>query len=375
MTVPGPAAAATSADRAHMRAALALARRGLGGTWPNPSVGCVVVRDGRVVGRAVTAAGGRPHAEVRALEMAGEAARGATAYVTLEPCCHWGRTPPCTDALIAAGVARVVVAIRDPDPRVDGAGIARLRAAGIAVEEGVLQAEARDLGEGFERRLADNRPMVTLKLASTLDGRIATRGGESRWITAEPARRMVHALRGRHDAVMVGVGTVLADDPDLTCRLPGFRETPVVRVIVDTHLRTRLTARVLATARETPTWVLVRSGAAPERKTAFSELGAVLHEVPGISAGIDLAAGLAALAAAGITRLLVEGGAKIAAALLRADLVDRLAWFHAPAVMGADGWPAAEAFGVERLALMPRFAPYRVIPVGADVLTELRRTA
>ncbi|MBS0561749.1 MAG: bifunctional diaminohydroxyphosphoribosylaminopyrimidine deaminase/5-amino-6-(5-phosphoribosylamino)uracil reductase RibD [Proteobacteria bacterium] len=358
-----------------MRAALALARRGLGGTWPNPSVGCVLVRDGRVVGRAVTASGGRPHAEVRALEMAGQAARGATAYVTLEPCCHWGRTPPCTDALIAAGVARVFVATRDPDPRVDGAGIARLRAAGIAVEEGLLADEARAVGEGFERRLSDNRPMVTLKLASTLDGRIATHGGESRWITAEPARRMVHALRGRHDAVMVGVGTVLADDPDLTCRLPGFRETPVVRVIADTHLRTRLTARVLATAHETPTWVLVRGGAAPERKAAFSELGAVLHEVPGGGAGVDLAAGLSALAHAGITRLLVEGGAKIAAALLRANLVDRLAWFHAPAVMGADGWPAAEAFGVERLAAMPRFAPYRVTPVGADVLTELRRTA
>jgi diaminohydroxyphosphoribosylaminopyrimidine deaminase/5-amino-6-(5-phosphoribosylamino)uracil reductase len=362
-------------DRAHMRAALALARRGLGQTWPNPAVGCVLVHDGRVVGRGVTAPGGRPHAEVGALEAAGEAARGATAYVTLEPCCHWGHTPPCTDALIGAGVARVVVAARDPDPRVDGAGIARLRAAGIEVAEGVLETEARDLGAGFEARLRDNRPLVTLKLASTLDGRIATHSGESKWITAEPARRAAHALRGRHDAILVGVGTVLADDPELTCRIPGFRTAPLVRVVADTHLRTRLTAQLLATARQTPTWVLCRAGSDPERRRAFAELGVVLHEVQGGDAGIDLGAGLAALADGGVTRLLVEGGAKIAAALLRAGLVDRLAWFHAPAVMGADGWPAAQAFGVERLELMPRFRRHRTVPVGDDILTEFHKVA
>jgi diaminohydroxyphosphoribosylaminopyrimidine deaminase / 5-amino-6-(5-phosphoribosylamino)uracil reductase len=365
----------TAADRAHMRAAVALARRGLGNTWPNPSVGCVIVKDGLVVGRAVTAPGGRPHAETAALAAAGPAARGATAYVTLEPCCHWGRTPPCADALIEAGVARVVVALRDPDPRVDGAGIARLRAAGIAVEEGLLAPEAAEIAAGFTLRLSERRPLVTLKLATTLDGRIATHGGESRWITGEPARRMAHALRGRHDAVLVGVGTVLADDPDLTCRIPGFRTTPIVRVVADTHLRTPLRARLLSTAHDTPTWMLVRAGSDPDRKTAFAELGAVLHEVPGSEAGIDLGAGLAALADAGITRLLVEGGAKIAAALLRAGLVDRVAWFHAPCVMGGDGWPAAQAFGVERLAGMPRFARHSVMPVGDDMLTELRKVA
>ena len=223
-------------DIAHMRSALALARRGLGNTWPNPSVGCIVVNNGRVVGRAVTAPGGRPHAEPAALDIAGSAARGATVYVTLEPCCHWGRTPPCTDALAKAGVARVVIGTRDPDPRVDGAGIARLREAGITVEEGVLRAEADAAVAGFRSRVRLGRPMVTLKLASTLDGRIATSTGESRWITGEAARRTAHALRGRCDAVMVGVGTVLADDPELTCRLPGYRSTPMAREIGRAHV-------------------------------------------------------------------------------------------------------------------------------------------
>jgi diaminohydroxyphosphoribosylaminopyrimidine deaminase/5-amino-6-(5-phosphoribosylamino)uracil reductase len=370
-----PAPQDPAADRAHMRAALALARRGLGNTWPNPSVGCVIVRDALVVGRAVTAPGGRPHAETAALASAGEAARGATVYVTLEPCAHWGRTPPCADALIEAGVARVVVALRDPDPRVDGAGLARLRAAGIAVDEGVLQDEATEIAAGFIHRLEERRPLVTLKLASTLDGRIATHGGESRWITAEPARRMAHALRGRHDAIMVGVGTVLADDPDLTCRIPGLRPTPIVRVVADTHLRTPLRARLVASAHDTPLWMLVRAGSDPDRVAAFTELGAVLHEVPGSEIGIDLRAGLAALADAGITRLMVEGGAKIAAALLRDGLVDRVAWFHAPGVMGADGWPAAQAFGVQRLAAMPRFVRHRVTPLGDDILTEFRKAS
>ena len=203
--------------------------------------------------------------------MAGAAARGATVYVTLEPCCHWGRTPPCTDALIAAGVARVVIATRDPDPRVNGTGVARLRAAGIAVDEGVLPAEADEISPASAIRLRVGRPLVTLKLASTLDGRIATRTGESRWITGAPARRAAHALRGRHDAVLVGVGTVLADDPDLTCRLPGFRRSPVVRVVADSHLRTPLTAGWSPPRRQSPTWLLIRAGTDPERRRAFAE--------------------------------------------------------------------------------------------------------
>lgn len=360
-------------DVAHMRVALALARRGIGYTWPNPAVGCVVVKDGRVVGRAVTAPGGRPHAETLALGRADAAARGATAYVTLEPCCHWGRTPPCTDALIAAGIARVVIGTRDPDRRVDGAGIARLRAAGIEVVDGVLEPDARETIAGFALRLREGRPMVTLKLASTLDGRIATGGGESRWITSALARRAAHALRGRHDAVMVGVGTVAADNPDLNCRLPGFRPNPLVRIVADSHLRTALTARLIATAAETPTWMLIRDDADPDRRRAFADAGAMLIEVPPAPMGIDLGQALGHLGTAGITHLLVEGGAQTAASLLRAGLVDRLAWFHAPGIMGADGWPGVQGFGVERLQEMPRFRRRSSTPFGDDMLSEFER--
>lgn len=360
-------------DIAHMRAALSLARRGNGRTWPNPSVGCLIVKDGRVVGRATTAPGGRPHAEPQALAMAGTAARGATAYVTLEPCCFHGRTPPCTDALVAAGVARVVIGVRDPDPRVNGAGLARLSAAGIEVVEGVLADEAAEVVAGFVTRVLHGRPMVTLKLASTLDGRIATRAGESQWITGEPARRMAHALRGRHDAIMVGVGTVLADNPDLTCRIPGFKALPMVRVVADSHLRLPLTSRLVATAAVAPTWVLCRGSADAHRATALEAAGVSVIRTGGSSAGIDLEAALLALAERGITRLLAEGGAQMAAALLRAGLVDRMAWFHAPSVMGGDGWPAAQAFGVEALTQMPRFRWTGMRAVGADLLSEYVR--
>ncbi len=356
-----------------MRAALSLARRGNGRTWPNPSVGCVIVKDGRVLGRATTAQGGRPHAEPQALAMAGAAARGATAYVTLEPCCFHGRTPPCTDALVAAGIARVVVGVRDPDPRVNGAGLARLRSAGIEVVEGVLEDEAADVVAGFFSRVQRGRPLVTLKLASTLDGRIATRAGESKWITGAPARRMAHALRGRHDAIMVGVGTVLADDPDLTCRIPGFKALPMVRVVADSHLRLPLTSRLVATAAAAPTWVLCRGSADSHRAAALESAGVAVIRVGDSPAGIDLEAGLRALAERGITRLLAEGGAQVAAALLRDGLVDRLAWFHAPSVMGGDGWPAAQAFGVEALAQMPRFRCTGTRAVGADLLSEYVR--
>jgi len=360
-------------DGEHMRAALALARRGLGSVWPNPSVGCVLVQGGRVVGRGVTAPGGRPHAETIALASAGAQARGATAYVTLEPCSHHGRTPPCAEALAAAGVARVVVACGDPDPRVNGAGIALLRAAGLEVVAGTLATEARSLQAGFLTRVGLGRPMVTLKLASTLDGRIATRTGESQWITGPAARRAAHALRGQHDAVLAGVGTVQADNPELTCRIPGYRRTPDLRIVVDSHLRTGLTARVVSTAATVPTWFLHRSGADADRMLALNEAGVQLIEVAGAEHGIDLAAGMQALGAAGLTRVLVEGGAQIAGALLRAGLVDRVAWFHAPSVMGGDGWPAAQAFGITALDGMPRFQRVGSREVGGDMLTEFSR--
>ena len=360
-------------DLNHMRAALALARRGLGTTWPNPSVGCVLVSGGRVVGRGYTGFGGRPHAEPTALSIAGVAARGATAYVTLEPCCHWGQTPPCTDALIEAGIARVVIATLDPDKRVNSQGVARLREAGVTVEHGLLENEAREDLQGFFLRIAENRPLVTLKLATTLDGKIATGSGESQWITGPEARRMAHVLRGCHDAVLAGVGTVMADNPELTCRIPGFRPSPVVRVIVDSHLRTPLTSKLAQTAAAAPLWFLVCDGLDPIRRDAFTELGATVIQVASGEMGIDLKAGVTALAQRGLTRVLAEGGGQVAASLIRAGFVDRIAWFHAPAVMGGDGWAGVQGFGIEKLAMMPRFTRHRVTPLGGDVLTEFKR--
>src|ERR1700693_2815456 len=242
--------------QAPQQEAVALARRGLGRVWPNPAVGCVIARDGRVVGRGWTQPGGRPHAETEAWARAGEAAHGATAYVTLEPCCHWGRTPPCADALIAAGVRRVVVAFEDPDPRVAGGGLAALRAAGLSVEAGLCAAEAAEINAGFFQRVRLGRPLVTLKLATSLDGRIATASGGSRWITGEAARQRAHLLRAEHDAVLVGTGTVLADNPRLTCRLPGLEQRSPIRIVIDRQLRTPPSAHVIAEATQIATWVL-----------------------------------------------------------------------------------------------------------------------
>ncbi|HYE47946.1 MAG TPA: bifunctional diaminohydroxyphosphoribosylaminopyrimidine deaminase/5-amino-6-(5-phosphoribosylamino)uracil reductase RibD [Azospirillaceae bacterium] len=362
-------------DAAHMRAALVLAARGLGTTWPNPSVGCVIVRDGRVVGRGWTRPGGRPHAETVALAQAGEAARGATAYVTLEPCSHHGRTPPCADALAAAGIARCVVACGDPDPRVNGNGLRRLAEAGIEVVPAVLEAEALALNEGFFRRIRDGRPLVTLKLATTLDGRIATKAGESQWITGPVARAWGHSLRARNDAIMVGVGTALADDPELTCRLPGLEHRSPVRVVVDSRLRLDLTSRLVRSAREVPTWVAsLAGGTDPDRRQAFADSGVTLVDVlPGAAGLMPVRTVLGELAARGITRVLVEGGARLAASLLAEGLVDRLEWFRAASLIGGDGTPATAGFGLERLADAPGFVRTGIRQAGADVLESYRR--
>ena len=361
-------------DAAHMRAALGLARRGLGNTWPNPAVGCVLVNNGQVVGRGWTQPGGRPHAETEALARAGEAAQGATAYVTLEPCSHWGRTPPCCDALIRAGVKRVVVAAGDPDSRVDGRGLARLREAGVVVETGLFQAEAVALNAGFSRRVTLGRPVVLLKLATTLDGRIATARGESKWITGPEARRAAHAMRARHDAMLVGSGTVLADDPDLTCRLPGMARVPLARVVADARLRTPLDARLVRTARSLPTWIATATGHKPAELAPYQQAGVEVLTVPrGKPAGLDLAALLATLAQRGITRVMAEGGAGIAAGLLRDGLVDRIAWFHAPGVMGGDGLAAVQPLPLAVLSAMPRFRRVASRPLGVDWLTEFER--
>ncbi|WP_042443554.1 bifunctional diaminohydroxyphosphoribosylaminopyrimidine deaminase/5-amino-6-(5-phosphoribosylamino)uracil reductase RibD [Azospirillum sp. B510] len=362
-----------------MRAALALAGRGLGRTWPNPAVGCVLVRDGAVIGRGWTQPGGRPHAETEALARAracSGGAEGATAYVTLEPCNHYGRTPPCALALVEARVARVVVACQDPDPRVAGGGLARLRDAGIAVTTGLCEAEALALNEGFFNRITRNRPLVTCKIASTLDGRIATATGESQWITGPTARAWGHRLRAGHDAILVGIGTALADDPELTCRLPGLEDRSPVRVVMDSGLRLPATAKLATGARRIPTWVVTGPSPDPMRAGALAALGVEI--VPAAADGdgrVDPAAALTALAARGITRLLVEGGAAVAGALLGAGLVDRLEWFRAASLIGGDGLPAVAGFGVGALAAMARFERTSVRDAGADLAESYRRIA
>lgn len=324
-------------DRRHMAHALRLGRRGLGTVWPNPAVGCVIVRDGRVVGRGWTRPGGRPHAERVALDQAGAGARGATAYVTLEPCAHYGRTPPCANALIEAGVARVVTAMTDPDPRVSGRGHAILRAAGIAVTEGICGEMAARDQRGFLNRLIRGRPLVTLKLAFTLDGRIATATGESRWITGAQARTHVHVLRAAHDAIMVGGGTARADRP-------------------------LLNVRGIATASQ-PVRIVVSSAASlpdlPPEGPAFGPLWQVGGELPGV---------MTDLAARGLTRIFCEGGGHLAAALLRAGLVDEVVCYHAGRIIGAEGRAGVGAMALLSLAEAPRFHLAEIRRMGEDVM-------
>lgn len=354
-------------DETHMRAALGLAARGLGSVWPNPAVGCVLVARDRVVGRGWTQPGGRPHAETQALDRAGEKARGATAYVTLEPCSHHGQTPPCADALIDAGVARCVVAMTDSDDRVSGQGLARLRAAGIEVTEGVLETEARTLNAGFLLRIGACRPLVTLKTATTLDGRIALANGESKWITGPEARALTHRLRADHDAVMVGSGTALADDPDLTCRLPGVRQRPIVRIVLDGGLRLPPHGSMVRSAATAPVWIVTRSGHPGERLDALRSAGAEIIEISADADGHPQPqAALEALADRGLTRILLEGGGTVAGAFLMVGLIDRVAWFRAPKVIGEDGRAAIAALGLDRLAESPDFLRTSAHPVGVD---------
>jgi diaminohydroxyphosphoribosylaminopyrimidine deaminase/5-amino-6-(5-phosphoribosylamino)uracil reductase len=360
-------------DRWHMRAALGLARRGLGQVAPNPAVGCVIVAEGHVVGRGFTQPGGRPHAETEALREAGGRARGATAYVTLEPCSHHGKTPPCADALVAAGIGRAVVAVTDPDPRVSGRGIERLREAGIAVTEGVCEAEAREVNEGFFRKVADGRPMVTLKVATSLDGMIGASGGDSRWITGEEARRFGHLLRARHDAVLTGIGTVLADDPAMNCRIEGLEHRSPVRVVADSTLRTPMDSHLVRTARHIPLWLVTTEQAAQGLGGRYRDAGAEVIAVPGAD-GLDMRAVLRLLAERGVTRVLAESGRAVAGSLLRAGLVDRIAWFRAPAVIGGDGLTAVDSLGIVKVAAMPRFTLAGRAQLGQDVLETYRRS-
>ncbi|MEN2976065.1 bifunctional diaminohydroxyphosphoribosylaminopyrimidine deaminase/5-amino-6-(5-phosphoribosylamino)uracil reductase RibD [Tistrella sp. BH-R2-4] len=375
----GPAVSApviwSDADRHHMTHALALAGRGLGRVWPNPAVGCVLVSpDGRVVGRGWTQPGGRPHGEAVALAAAGGAARGATAYVSLEPCAHWGKTPPCADALVAAGVARVVIATGDPDPRVSGRGMETLTRAGVIVDLGLMAAEAGALNAGFFSRILTGRPLVAWKVATTLDGRIATRNGESQWITGPESRAMGHMLRASHDAIMVGVGTALADNPRLTVRVPGLEDRSPVRVVIDSRLKLPLThalVREAARGRDTgmaPVWLVTRDDADVNRRAALVQAGVEVLGVPdGADGRPDPLRVLEVLGQRGITRVLLEGGGELAASLLRDRLVDRVHWFRAPVVAGGDGLAAARAYGVDHLVDMAAFERLDVLSLGPDI--------
>ena len=355
-----------------MGTALSLARRGLGNVWPNPAVGCVLVRPdqgGRIVGRGWTQPGGRPHAETEALKRAGDAADGATAYVALEPCDHHSETPPCTSAIIDAGIRRVVIATGDPDPRVAGQGMTRLQAAGISVSAGLRETEAISLNQGFFLRIRERRPLFTVKTATTLDGRIATQDGESQWITGTVARQFAHRLRAEYDAIMVGSSTAIADDPLLTCRLPGMEHRSPVRIVADTRLQLPLTSRLVASAEETPVWLITLDTTDEKRRRPYIDAGVEIVTVAGDDQGRpDFRQAATELADRGLTRVMVEGGGHLTAALLRLGMVDRLAWFRAPRLIGDDGIPMAAAFGIDELSDTPRFAVIATRDLDGDVV-------
>jgi diaminohydroxyphosphoribosylaminopyrimidine deaminase/5-amino-6-(5-phosphoribosylamino)uracil reductase len=365
--------ASKEADRRFMQLALALGRRGLGRTWPNPAVGAVVVGDGVIVGRGWTQPGGRPHAEPEALKRAGGAARGATLYVTLEPCSHFGKSPPCADAIIAAGISRVVASIEDPNPEVAGQGFARLRAAGIAVDIGLGAAEARHDHAGHIARIRDQRPHVILKLAVSSDDKIAAAGGKTVAITGEIARTRVHLLRAQSDAILVGIGTVLADDPLLTCRLPGMEARSPVRVVLDRALRIPGNSRLMQSARQTPLWVMTSETSEPAAAARLGAAGAQVIRVRAMPDGLDLPAALHALSERGITRLMVEGGARVAASFVAAGLVDEIWLLRGPDTIGADGVPALDATPLSAITQSSAFKVRASETLDKDTLTIYER--
>lgn len=361
----------TPDDTQHMAHALSLGARGLGRTWPNPAVGCVIVNENRVVGRGWTQPGGRPHAEVMALHQAGPRALGATAYVSLEPCAHHGQTGPCADALIDAGITRVVTAITDPDARVSGQGHALLRAAGIAVTESILADQARAANAGFLKRVTKGLPLVTLKLGLSLDGRIATRTGESRWITSPHSRRAVHALRLSHDAVFVGAGAARTDDPDLTVRDLGARHQPI-RIVMDARLSHEPQSRLGQTATQSPVWLCHTDHASEDARLAWAATGAILIRCEASGAQINLLDAMHRLASLGLTRILCEGGAALAASLISEGLVDDLITFTAGKLIGASGNPAIGTLPDAPLKNLPSMTLTEVRQIGPDTITHWR---
>ncbi|HEY5278175.1 MAG TPA: bifunctional diaminohydroxyphosphoribosylaminopyrimidine deaminase/5-amino-6-(5-phosphoribosylamino)uracil reductase RibD [Pseudolabrys sp.] len=327
----------TPDDVRFMRLALDLGRRGLGRTAPNPAVGAVIVKDGVILGRGWTQDGGRPHAEVEAIKRAGRAARGATLYVTLEPCSHQGQTPPCADAVIKAGIARVVSPMEDPNPEVAGQGHARLREKKIAVDIGLLADEARHVHAGHIARVTQSRPHVLIKLAVSADGKAGLAGRKPTPITGDEARARVFQMRAQNDAILVGIGTVLADNPQLTCRLPGMLARSPVRVVLDAQLRTPLSLSVISTVREFPTWVFCSAKASEMAADILQQKGVRVFRVAETDGRLDLDAVLKTLNGEGITRLMVEGGPTIVASFVAAGLADEVALLHGAKAIGADG--------------------------------------
>ncbi len=354
-----------------MALALTLGRRGLGRAWPNPAVGAVVVNNGIIAGRGWTQPGGRPHAETEALGRAGALARSGTLYVTLEPCSHSGKTPPCTDAVIAAGIARVVSALADPNPLVGGAGHWRLAERGINVEIGLAAQEARRAHAGHIRRMQEGRPHVTLKIALSADGKVALSGRRPAVITGGPSRNRVHLMRAMNDAVLTGIGTVLADDPLLTCRLPGMHSP--VRVVLDSQLRLPLGSRLVASAQAVPLWVIAGESASREREQALRMRGIEVQRVGELGGRLDLLAVLRVLAGRGITRLLVEAGPILAASLVRADFVDETTLFRSRGPIGADGIDALDGLPLSALTNSPQLRRLASESVGDDTLEQLAR--
>jgi diaminohydroxyphosphoribosylaminopyrimidine deaminase/5-amino-6-(5-phosphoribosylamino)uracil reductase len=362
-------------DQRFMQLSLALGRRGQGRTWPNPAVGAVIVKDGVIVGRGWTQAGGRPHAEVEALRRAGDAARGATLYVTLEPCSHFGKSPPCADAIIAAGIVRVVSAIEDPNPEVTGQGHARLRAAGIAVDVGLSAQEAAHDHAGHFRRIRDKRPHVILKLAVSSDDKIAAAGRKPLAISGEAAKARVQLLRAQCDAILVGIGTVLADDPLLTCRLPGMEAQSPVRVVLDRSLRIPGSSRLVHSARQTPLWIMTSNLSDAPAAMKLGAAGAQVMRVATTTTppGLDLAAVLHALAEKGITQLLVEGGSRVASSFVAAGVVDEVWLLRGPDPIGADGIAALDAVPLSAITQSPRLRVRVSESLQNDTLTIYER--
>lgn len=368
---------AKATDLRFMQLALTLGKRGQGRTWPNPAVGAVIVKDGVIIGRGWTQPGGRPHAEPVALAQAGDAARGATLYVTLEPCSHVGKSPPCADAIIAAGVARVVAAIEDPNPDVAGQGHARLRTAGIRVDVGLCAEQAARDHAGHFRRIRDKRPHVVLKLAVSPDDRIAAAGRKPVAVTGEMVRSRVHLLRAQCDAVLVGMGTVIADDPELTCRLPGMMKRSPVRVVLDRALRMSGNSRLVHSARTTPLWVMTSNLSEAPAAMALGAAGAQVLRVPTTTSpppGLDLLAALQCLAEKGITRLLVEGGSKVASSFVAAGLVDEVWLFRGAKPIGDDGIAALDALPLSAITGSRDFVQRASETIENDILTIYERS-